>query len=318
VDSPPTTSIWFWIAFVSFVLAMLALDLGVIHRRARRISFRAALGWCGFWVSLALIFNVFVYYWHGPGSALEFLTGYVLEYSLSVDNIFVFLLIFSYFQVPPEYQHGVLFWGILGALLLRGLLIVTGVTLLGLFHWMLYVFGAILIISGLRIAFAGDQKIDPGRNPVLRFIRWLLPVTDKYYGSSFFVRLDGRLLATPLIVVLIFLELTDLVFALDSIPAILGITRDTFVVFTSNVFAILGLRSLYFALAGLVGMFRYLPFGLAIVLIYIGVKMCLEFVLEVPVLASLGVIAAVLAVAIVASLLVRQRESPGATSAEES
>jgi tellurite resistance protein TerC len=306
VPSPPTTSVWFWIAFVLFVLAMLALDLGVIHRRARRISFRAALGWCGFWVSLALVFNVFVYYWHGAGSALAFLTGYLLEYSLSVDNIFVFLLIFSYFQVPVQYQHRVLFWGILGALVLRASLIILGITLINLFHWVLYVFGAILIISGLRIAFAGEQKLDPGRNPILRFIRWLLPVTEEYHGNRFFVRIDGRLLATPLIVVLVFLELTDLIFALDSIPAIIGITRDSFIVFTSNVFAILGLRSLYFALAELVGMFRYLPFGLAVVLVFIGVKMCLEFLFEIPVGASLGVIAAVLAIAVIASILARR------------
>jgi len=291
---------------VLFVLAMLALDLGVFHRRAGRVSFRAALGWCGFWVSLALVFNVFVYYWHGSGSALEFLTGYLLEYSLSVDNIFVFLLIFNYFQVPAKYQHGVLFWGILGALVLRASLIILGITLINLFHWVLYIFGAILIISGLRIAFAGEQKLDPGRNPVLRFIRWLLPVTEEYHGSHFFVRIDGRLLATPLIVVLVFLELTDLIFALDSIPAIIGITRDSFIVFTSNVFAILGLRSLYFALAELVGMFRYLPFGLAVVLVFIGVKMCLEFLIEIPVGASLGVIAAVLAIAVIASLLARR------------
>lgn len=317
MDSPPTTSIWFWIAFVLFVLAMLALDLGVFHRRAKRISFRAALGWCGFWVSLALAFNVFVYYWHGPGSALEFLTGYVLEYSLSVDNIFVFLLIFSYFQVPPEYQHGVLFWGILGALVLRALLIITGIKLISMFHWMLYIFGAILIISGLRIAFAGEQKLDPGRNPILRFLRWLLPVSEEYHGNRFLVRLDGRLVATPLIVVLVFLEVTDLIFALDSIPAILGITRDSFVVFTSNVFAILGLRSLYFALAGLVGMFRFLPFGLAVVLVYIGVKMCLEFIIEIPVLISLAVIAVVLAMAIVASLVVREREPPASVESKQ-
>jgi len=316
VETSLITPWWFWVAFVAFVLVMLTLDLGVFHKRGHAVGFKESLSWCGFWVLLALTFNVIVYFWHGPQASLEFFTGYLLEYSLSIDNIFVFLLLTSYFKVPPKYQHRVLFWGIIGALILRGLLIVAGIALINKFHWVLYIFGAILILSGLKMAFGAEKEMDPGKNPVLKFLRRVLPLSEDYDEDRFFVRPAGRLLATPLLVVLIFIELTDLVFAFDSIPAIIGITRDAFVVYTSNVFAIFGLRSLYFALANLVGMFRYLPYGLAAVLVFVGVKMCIEHFYKIEVLASLAVIASILFVSIVASLIAR-RYQPAETEPSE-
>ncbi|MBN2080964.1 TerC family protein [bacterium] len=296
---------------------MLTLDLGVFHKRGHTVGFKESLSWCGFWILLALAFNVIVYFWHGTQASLEFFTGYLLEYSLSIDNIFVFLLLTSYFKVPPRYQHRVLFWGIIGALILRGLLIIAGIALINLFHWVLYAFGAVLILSGLKMACSAEKKIDPSKNPVLKFLRRVIPLSDDYDEDRFFIRRAGRLLATPLLVVLIFIELTDLVFAFDSIPAIIGITRDAFVVYTSNVFAIFGLRSLYFALANLVGMFRYLPYGLAAVLIFVGIKMCIEPFYRVEVLASLTVIGSILCVAIVASLIARRYQPEKAESAEQ-
>jgi tellurite resistance protein TerC len=303
------TSIWFWVAFNAFILLMLAIDLGVFNRKSHTISTREALGWVALWVSLGLAFNVVVYFWHGREAALQFLTGYILEYSLSIDNIFVFLMLFTYFKVPPQYQHRVLFWGILGALILRATLILAGITLINMFHWVIYIFGGILIVSGIKLAANPHEEIEPEKNPVLKFLKRVLPVADKYSGGKFFIRESGRRLATPLLIVLIFIELTDLMFALDSIPAIIGITRDMFIVYTSNVFAILGLRSLYFALAGVMGMFRYLPYGLAAVLIFVGVKMCIEWLIHIPVIVSLGTIVLLLGLSILLSLLIPVKEA---------
>ncbi|MDH7568314.1 MAG: TerC family protein [Armatimonadota bacterium] len=297
--------IWLWVLFNLFVVAMLALDLGVFHREAHAVSIREALFWSVLWVLLALAFNVWVYYWRGSEVALQFLTGYLVERALSVDNIFVFLVIFSYFQVPAAYQHRVLVWGILGALVMRAIFIFTGVALLARFHWLIYVFGAFLVFTGIKMALHRDEEIHPERNPVLRLFRRLFPSTEGYEGPRFFVRRAGRLLTTPLAVVLLVVETTDLVFALDSIPAVLAITRDPFIVYTSNVFAILGLRALYFAVAGLMEIFHYLHYGLSAILVFVGVKMMLADVYHLPVVISLGVVSALLVLSIVASLLHR-------------
>ncbi len=295
-------ALWLWIAFGLFVMAMLALDLGVFHRRAHVIELKEALGWSVFWIALAVLFNLGVYIWFGPTAALEFLTGYLIEKSLSMDNIFVFVLIFSYFRVPALYQHKVLFWGILGALIMRFLFILAGVTLIQRFHWMIYVFGALLIVTGARMAREKEKEIHPERNPVLRLARRLIPITRRYVDGRFFLRKMGRTLATPLFVVLLVVETTDLVFAVDSIPAILAITRDPFIVYTSNVFAILGLRALYFALAGLVRLFHYLHYGLSAILIFVGVKMLISDLYKIPIGISLGVVASVLALSVLLSI----------------
>jgi tellurite resistance protein TerC len=306
--------VWFWVGFNLFILAMLALDLGVFHRRTHEVKFKEALAWVGVWIGVAMAFNVGVYYWRGAETALAFFTGYIIEYSLSIDNIFVFILVFGYFKVPPRYQHRVLFWGILGALVLRASLILAGIALINLFHWILWVFGFVLIVSGIRMALEPNKEIEPGKNPVLRFIRRIMPVTSEYRGGKFMVREAGRVLATPLLVVLLFLEVTDLIFAFDSIPAILAISRDSFVVYTSNILAILGLRSLYFALSGLMRLFRYLPYGLAAVLVFVGVKLCLTDLVHIPVGTSLVVIAGFLLVAVIASLVLhveKETTAPG-------
>lgn len=267
------TSLFLWIGFNVFVLAMLALDLGVFHRKAHVVKIKEALIWSAVWIALALLFNVGVYYWRGPQTALEFLTGYLLEKSLSVDNVFVFLLIFSYFRVPALCQHKVLFWGILGALIMRTVFIAAGIRLIQQFHWVIYVFGAFLIFTGIKMALQKDKEIYPEKNPVIKLFRRLMPVTqDHDEESRFFVRKAGRLHATPLFVALLVVETTDVIFAVDSIPAILAITRDPFIVYTSNVFAILGLRALYFALAGIMPMFHYLHYGLSAILVFVGVK----------------------------------------------
>ena len=309
VAGSPDNMVLFWVLFNLMVLGLLAFDLGVFHRRAHSVKMKEALGWVGFWVSLALVFNVVIYFWHGKDAALEFLAGYLIEYSLSIDNIFVFILILSYFQVKPKYQHTVLFWGIIGALILRATLILTGIALVEAFHWVIYIFGAILIISGAKMAVQKDESIDPAKNPILRFIHRVLPVSKHYQEGKFFVRESGRLLATPLLVVLIFVEITDLIFALDSIPAIIAITRDPFIVYTSNIFAILGLRSLYFALAGMMGMFRFLKYGLSAILIFVGVKMCISHWFHFSIQASLGVIVAVLALSVIMSLLFKKKKA---------
>ena len=304
--------LWAWIAFNGFVLAMLALDLGVFHRKSHEVRLREALAWSAVWVALALAFNALIWSRYGQQRALEFLTGYLIEKSLSVDNIFVFVLIFTYFRVPAKYQHKVLFWGILGALLMRAAFIAAGVTLIQRFHWIIYVFGAFLVVTGIRMAVQQDKEIHPEKNPVLRLAKRLMPVSTSYDGDRFFTLQGGRRAATPLFVALLLVETTDLIFAVDSIPAILAITQDPFIVYTSNVFAILGLRALYFALAGVVRMFHYLSIGLAGVLVFVGGKMLLVSVVKVPTALSLGVIAAILAVSVVASVMRPRPPAAGA------
>ena len=299
--------LWLWIGFNAFVLVMLALDLGVFHRQAHEVSAKEAGAWSAFWVALALAFNYGIYRFMGPQAGLEFLTGYLIEKALSVDNIFVFVLIFSYFNVPSRYQHRVLFWGILGALVMRGAMIAAGAVLITEFHWIIYVFGAFLVITGIRMAMQTQHAIDADRNPVIRLVRRFVPVTSQYHGQRFFVReeVGGHLrrVATPLFVVLVLVETTDLIFAVDSIPAIFAITQDPFIVYTSNVFAILGLRALYFLLAGVIDRFHYLKLGLSAVLVFVGAKMLLTDVYKVPVGLSLGVIALVLVTAVAVSLV---------------
>ncbi len=296
-----------WIAFLVFVFLMLALDLGVFHRKAHVVSVKEAAAWSAVWVALAMLFNLLLYFWKGQQAGLEFLTGYLIEKSLSVDNIFVFVLLFTFFAVPTIYQHRVLFWGILGALLMRGILIGVGAVLIEKFHWIIYLFGAFLILTGAKMFFVGDRPLDPSKNPVLRLVRRLMPVTETYHGEHFFVRAAGKWVATPLFLVLLLVETTDLIFAVDSIPAIFAITTDPFIVFTSNIFAILGLRSLYFLLAGVVTKFVYLKPALAGILCFVGAKMVLVDVYKVPIAASLGVIAATLGLAVAASALKTRR-----------
>ena len=292
-----------WVIFGVLVLGLLALDLGLGRRRVDALPLREALAWSALWVVVAILFGVGIYDRSGSTRALEYFTGYLVELSLSADNVFVFLLIFTYFRVPAQHQHRVLFWGILGALVMRGVFIAAGVTLIHRFHAVIYVFGAILVGSGIKMLFEGDKEIHPERNPVLRLARRVLPVTKDYVGGRFFTVRPGGLLATPLFVVLLMVETTDLLFAVDSIPAVLAITRDPFVVYTSNIFAILGLRSLYFALAGFLGLFRYLSVGLSAILILVGAKMLVSDVVVVPTHLSLLVIALILATSIVASVL---------------
>ena len=280
---------------------MLVLDLGVFHRRAHTVKFREALAWSLAWIAMAAIFAVIIFFWHGRTPALEFVTGYVIELSLSVDNLFVFLLIFRFFQVPSIHQHKVLFWGILGALVMRAIFIAAGVGLIQRFHWIIYAFGAFLVYSGIKLMFQNEAEIHPEKNPVLRMFRRWVPVTKDYVGNKFFVRSPG-LYATPLFVVLLVVETTDLLFAVDSIPAILAITRDAFIVYTSNVFAILGLRSMYFALAGMMEMFRYLHYGLSLVLIFVGAKMLLSHYVDIPTPIALAAVAGVLSISVIASL----------------
>lgn len=305
---------WLWIAFNVVVLLLLALDLGVFHRKAHAVSFREAAIWSAVWVALAMIFNLGIYYWLGTGPALEFLTGYLIEKSLSVDNIFVFLMIFSYFQVPDRYQHRVLFWGVLSALVMRGTLIAFGAALIERFHWILYVFGAFLVFTGIKMALTKHEVTDVAANPVVRWFRRLVPMSDSYDGERFFTVRDGQRVATPLLLVLALVETSDLIFAVDSIPAIFAVTHDPFLVYTSNVFAILGLRSLYFLLAGVMGMFRYLKYGLAIILSFVGVKMLIADFYKIPITVSLGVVLGILAISILASVLVPARHAPDPAS----
>jgi tellurite resistance protein TerC len=304
-------SIVFWIVFNVVIFSMLALDLTVINKKAHKIALKEALIWSGVWIALALIFNIFVLIEFGKTKALEFLTGYVIEYSLSIDNIFVFILIFSYFSVKPQYQHKILFWGILGALIMRGIFIFAGVALINRFHWIVIIFGAFLIFSGLKMLFQKDEiSVDPEKNGLVRLFRKFLPVTETLHGDSLIVRQNNRLIATPLFLVLLVIESTDLIFAVDSIPAILAISKDTFIVYTSNIFAILGLRSLYFAVSGIMGLFRYLKVGLAIVLTFVGLKMLASFFhIEIPIIISLGIIISILLISIIASVIIKKKES---------
>lgn len=298
------TNIWFWVGFNAFVLVMLALDLGVFHRKAHVVHPREAGVWVAVWVSLALVFAGGLYFLEGRQVALTFITGYLIEESLSIDNIFVIVLIFAYFGIPQKYQHRVLFWGILGALIMRGTFIGVGAMLIERFNWILYIFGAFLVFTGVRMAMHGDTEFDPETNPVMRGARRWLPFTHRYYEQKFFAREEGRLVATPLFLVLLLVEFTDLIFAVDSIPAIFAVTTDPFLVYTSNVFAILGLRSMYFLLAGVVDRFHLLRYGLAVILTFVGVKMLIEDWLHVPILVSLGVILIALATSIVLSLMI--------------
>jgi tellurite resistance protein TerC len=301
-------SLWGWVGFNVVVLAILALDLGVLHRKSEKVSLKEAAIWSGVWVALSLCFALAVYLNMGRESGLEFLTGYLIEYALSIDNIFVFVLIFSYFSVPEKYQHRVLFWGIIGALVLRGVMIVAGSALVTRFAWTLYIFGAFLVFTGLKMALQKDDAAyNPERDPVLRLARKLVPVTPDYRGDKFFVReadAKGRLryAATPLFIVLLIVDTTDIVFATDSIPAIFAVTRDPFIVYTSNICAVLGLRALYFLLASVVDKFVYLKLGLSLVLVFIGAKMLLEHFLHIPIVAALGVVGLVLGSAIFASV----------------
>jgi len=292
----------FWVLFNLFVAAMLALDLGVLNRRPRRVGFREALAWSGVWIALAAAFAVLEFFWHGRAQALQFVTGYVIELSLSADNLFVFLVIFRYFKVPDEHQHKVLFWGILGAVVMRGAFIVAGVSLIRRFSWITYAFGAVLIYSGLRLLRQGATEIRPEKNFVLRLFRRAFPVTEEYVGGQFFTRRE-RLYATPLLVALVVVETSDLLLTVDSIPAVLAITLNTFIVYTSNVFAILGLRSMYFALAGLMDLFHYLHYGLSVVLIFVGLKMLGSHSVNIPTEWALAIVLGVLGVSILASLL---------------
>jgi tellurite resistance protein TerC len=297
-----------WLAFNIFVVVMLALDLGVFHRKAHVIEIKESLVWTALWIALALLFNLGIYFWRGPETALEFLTGYLIERSLSIDNIFVFLLIFSYFRVSSLYQHKVLFWGILGAMIMRVIFIFAGVALIQKFHWIIYIFGAFLILTGIKMAWQRDKQIHPERNPVLRVFRRLMPVSDDYEDGKFFVKRAGHYLATPLFIVLLVVETTDVIFAADSIPAILAITLDPFIVYTSNVFAILGLRALYFTLAGIMRLCLSIHYGLSVILVFVGFKMLLTDIYKIPVGIALGVVAGVLTISVIVCMIRPRKE----------
>jgi tellurite resistance protein TerC len=292
-----------WAGFLVFVFAMLAIDLGVFHKRPHEVSLKEAGIWSAVWVTLALLFNAGVYFRFGSERALEFTTGYVLEKALSVDNIFVFVVIFSTFAIPAVHQHRVLFWGVLGALVLRAVFILAGGAFLQRFHWAIYVFGGLLVVTGVKLLLQRNEEVHPERNPFVRLFQKLFPVTHTYHGSKFTVLEGGRRYATPLLLALVAVEVTDIIFAVDSIPAIFAVTTDPFIVFTSNIFAILGLRSLYFLLAGVITMFTYLKVGLSFVLVFVGAKMLLMDVYKLPIVASLGIIAGILGASVVASLV---------------
>ena len=303
------TSPLLYVFFTAAIIALLLVDLGLFQRKERDIKIKEALGWSAVWITLALHFNVGLFFWHGKEASLQFLTGYLIELTLSVDNLFVFVLIFMYFRVPTQYQHKVLFWGIIGAQVMRGLLIGLGVALIWKFHWILYLFGIFLVFTGVKMGFQDEAaEISPERNILVRIFRKFMPITAGYHGSRFFVKLDGRRYATLLFVVVLVVETTDLLFALDSIPAIFAITTDPFIVYTSNIFAILGLRSLYFALAGLMNLFHYLKIGLAVVLTFVGTKMLLAEVYPIPIILTLLVVGGVILLSILASLIWPKRE----------
>jgi tellurite resistance protein TerC len=298
-----------WGSFSLFVIGMLALDLGVFHRKSHSVSVKEALSWTAVWIAIAMLFNLFVYHYFNKEAALEFFTAYVVEKSLSIDNIFVIIMIFSYFHVPDEYQHKVLFWGIFGALIMRVIFIFAGIELIHKFHWLLYFFGGFLVVTGARLIFGEEKPMDPEKNPIVRLVRKMFPVTQTFEGDRFFVHRDHKLWATPLFIVVMLIEATDLIFAVDSIPAIISISEDPFIVYTSNVFAILGLRSLYFALAGIEKYFTYLKYGLASILMFVGIKMVIVDFYKIPVEISLIIISLLLAIPMIASVLVK-KDSP--------
>ncbi|RDV15716.1 TerC family protein [Pontibacter diazotrophicus] len=297
-------NILFWILFNAFVLLLLGLDLFVFHRKEHEVKIKEALLWSLFWIMLSLGFNAVIYYWQGPGPALEFLTGYLIEKSLSVDNLFVFIMIFSYFKVPLKFQHKILFWGIIGALVLRGIFILVGVALIAKFHFIIYILGAFLIFTGVKMLFShGAEELHPEDNPLVRWVSKHMRISKTPDGGKFFTKQNGKLYATPLFLVLIMVESTDVVFAADSIPAILAISKDPFIVYTSNVFALLGLRALYFALAGIMQLFHYLHYGLSAILVFIGAKLLLSDIVEIDMRYALLVVGAILAISVIASLM---------------
>ena len=303
-----SVDLWIWAVFLGVIAFFLLLDLFVFHREAHVVSMREAATWSAIWVAMGLAFGGLIWLWFGPTAAGEYLAGYLIEKSLSVDNVFVFALIFSYFAVPAAYQHRVLFWGVVGAILMRAAFIAAGAALLESFHWIIYVFGALLVVTGVRMATRRHEEVHPERNPILRLVRRLIPMLPEYRGQKFFIREDGRLWATPLLAVLIVVETTDVIFAIDSIPAIFAVTREPFLVFTSNAFAILGLRALYFLLAGMMHRFVYLKYGLAGILVFVGAKMLLSDIYKVPIWISLAVISVLVGVSVVASLRATRKE----------
>ncbi len=298
-----------WVGFGVLVLVMLALDLGVFNRKSHEIHIREAIGWSVLWISIALAFNVVILLTEGHEAAINFLTGYLVEKALSVDNLFVFLIIFTFFGVEGRYQHKVLFWGIIGALVMRGIFIAAGIALISLLHWTIYLLGAFLIFTGIKIGIHQNENVHPERNPILRFLRKFIPISREFHGDRFFIRREGRRIATPLFVALVVVESTDVVFAVDSIPAILGITTDPFIVYSSNILAILGLRALYFALAGMMKLFRYLHYGLSAVLVFIGIKMVIADWYKMPVWMALGTVGLILVVSVLASVIIRKPET---------
>jgi tellurite resistance protein TerC len=299
---------WLWIGFNLFIVLMLSLDLGVFHRKEHVIKLKEALKWSFIWIAMALIFNAAILHFYGEKKAMEFLSAYLLEKALSVDNIFVFSILFSYFAVPQQLQHKVLFWGIFGALIMRIIFIFAGIQLIQSFHWILYVFGAFLIFSGIKMFFSSPKELNPGENAFLKWFKKILPLSDQFHGDRFFVRIDKKMIMTRLFLVLILIEITDLIFAVDSIPAVLAISDDPFIVYTSNVFAILGLRSLYFAISGMNESFRYLKYGLALILVFVGVKMCSADFFKIPVELSLLTILIILGVALLLSKLISPKK----------
>jgi len=300
--------IWGWAAFSAIVVLMLVVDLQVFHREAHKVHVKEALAWSIVWIAWGVLFGLWVWWRHGGQAGLEYFTAYLIEKSLSLDNVFVWMAVFSYFVLPAQYQHRVLFYGVLGAIVMRGIFIAAGVSLLELFHWMLYVFGVILIVTGGRLGLGYGEKMEPQRNPVLKLVRRFVPMTETYHGQAFFVRSGGKLLATPLVAVLVVVESSDILFAIDSVPAVLAISREPFIVWTSNVSAILGLRALYFLISGLLVQFRYLNYGLALVLSYVGIKMLISDFYKVPTWLSLSIIALLVGGAIIASIEADRRE----------
>lgn len=309
--------IYVWIAFIAFIILLLILDLGVFHRKSHEVKIKEALIWSAVWISLALVFCYGIYYFIGKVKALEFLTGYLIEKSLSIDNLFVFIMLFTFFDVKPQHQHKVLFWGILGALILRAIFIFAGVALISKFHWIIYVFGGFLVYTGIKMLFHNDKKIEPDKNPLVKLFKKFFPVTESMHGGNFFVKINAKTFATPLFVVLLVVEFTDLIFAVDSIPAILAVSNDTFIIFTSNVFAILGLRALYFALAGITKYFHYLKYGLSAILVFVGVKMVIVGFYKIPIVYSLFTIVGILILSILLSLIFPKKEEVMAQQPEQ-